>query len=298
MAIAGPAVSVVLAIFFGILTLLGLRAGWPAPIVAMAGYLAAINAMVLIFNLIPAFPLDGGRVLRSILWGLSGNLRSATYWASLAGQGFAWFLIAVGVLQLFQGNWLGGIWMGLIGLFLNSAAQGSYQQVVVRQALQGEPLRRILNDSPIAVAPTVDLQHWVDDYVYRFHHRSFPVVTDGHLEGLITTRALSQVPRHDWSQHTVSEVMSQDLEEITIPVSADALDALTKMQRTGASRLLVVDGDALVGLITLKDMLRLLNLRLELESDNTDQWQRHSKVERPVEHTDHRHLDNGSPQGK
>ncbi|HZZ78425.1 MAG TPA: site-2 protease family protein [Gemmataceae bacterium] len=284
MAIAGPAVSVVLGLAFGILAVLGVRLAWPAPIIAMLGYLAAINAMVLIFNLIPAFPLDGGRVLRSILWGISGNLRSATYWASLAGQGFAWLLIILGGLQIFQGQWLGGIWMGLIGLFLNSAAQGGYQQVIVRQALEGEPVRRFVNEHPISVPPTIDLQHWVEDFVYRYHHRSFPVVTDGHLEGIITTQVLSQVPRHEWSQHTVGETMSHDLDAMTIPVSADAMAALGKMQRTGSSRLFVVDGDTLVGLITLKDMLHLLNIKLELEDGSHDRPRYHPPVEEIAEH--------------
>ena len=100
---------------------------------------------MLVFNLVPAFPLDGGRVLRSVLWGVLGNLRQATYWASLLGQGFAWLLILVGVWQFFLGNFVGGIWLGLIGLFLNSAAQGGYQHVLIRQALEGEPVRRFMN---------------------------------------------------------------------------------------------------------------------------------------------------------
>jgi Zn-dependent protease/CBS domain-containing protein len=265
MAIAGPAVSVVLAAVLGLLTWVGAVAGWPHPAVIILGYLTFINAFVLLFNLIPAFPLDGGRVLRSILWGTLGSLRRATYWAALVGRGFAWVLIAWGMLNFFAGNWLGGIWIGLIGLFLNNAAQAGYQQVIVRQALEGEPVRRFMNPDPIVVSPALDLLHWVEDFVYRYHHRAFPVVTDGRLEGLITTQALSDIPRGEWAEHTVGEVMGNDLQAVTIAADTDALEALRKMQQTGSSRLLVIAGDRLLGIVSLKDLLRFLDLKLELE---------------------------------
>jgi Zn-dependent protease len=265
MAIAGPVVSLVLGVGFGVLAEVGYAGGWPPALVLVLGYLALINLTVLVFNLIPAFPLDGGRVLRSILWGATGDLRRATYWASLAGQAFAWLLIAWGVVRFFQGDWPGGVWSGLIGLFLNRAAQSGYQQVLVRQAFQGEGLRRFMNPHPIAVPPSLDLRTWVEDYVYRYHRKLFPVASDGRLEGVITTQALAQVPRAEWERHTVGEVMQRDLGAFTIAPDADALDALTRMQRTGSSRLLVTEGDRLLGIVSLKDLLRFLNMKLELE---------------------------------
>ena len=271
MAIAGPAVSVVLAILFWFLAVTGYRGGWPHQIVIVLGYLGAINALVLAFNLVPAFPLDGGRVLRSILWAVTGNLRRSTRWSSIAGQAFAWLLIGLGILQFFAGNWLGGIWMGLIGMFLNNAAQSSYQQILVREALQGEPVRRFMNSQPITVPPSLDLHHWVEDYVYHLHHKSFPVTSNGHLEGFISTKALANIPRGEWGRHSVGEVMEHDLRTVTIPPDADALEALGKMQRNGATRLLVTDDEHLVGIITLSDLLRFLNLKIELEgSEPTD----------------------------
>jgi Zn-dependent protease/CBS domain-containing protein len=268
MAIAGPVVTLVLAVVFWILADVGYRSGWWHPLVLVLGYLAAINGMVLVFNLIPAFPLDGGRVLRSILWGATGKVRQSTYWASLAGRAFAWVLIGLGILQFFTGNWLGGIWMGFIGLFLNNAAQGGYQQILVRQALQGEPVRHFMNPDPIVVPPSLPLNHWVEDYVYRYHHRAFPVVDNGRLEGIITTQALSEIPRGEWSEHTVVERMISDLQAITIPANADALQALEKMQRTGSSRLLVTEDGRLLGIISHKDLLRFLNTKLELVGED------------------------------
>jgi CBS domain-containing protein len=228
-------------------------------------YLAAINLAVLIFNLLPAFPLDGGRVLRSILWGALGSLRRATFWAALSGQAFAWLLICLGVMQFFAGFVFHGIWLGLIGLFLNDAARGSYQQILVRQALRGEPVSRFMSREPIAVQPGVDLRSWVEDYVYRYHHKVFPVASNGHVEGLIATQALAQYPRQEWDRHTVAEAMRQDVAGLCISPNADALDALGKMQRTGSSRLLVTDEDRLVGIVSLKDLLRFLDLKIELE---------------------------------
>jgi Zn-dependent protease/CBS domain-containing protein len=278
MAIAGPVVSAVLGGAFWLLARLGEQAGWAPAAVLVLAYLARINWIVLLFNLIPAFPLDGGRVLRSILWGATGRLRRATRWATWMGQAFAWFLIAAGVLQFIAGYQLGdggltfsGIWTGLIGLFLNNAAKSSYQQVLIRQALEGEPVRRFMNTEPIAVPPSLDLQHWVDDFVYRFHRKTFPVTADGHLEGFINTQALSRYPRSEWPQHTVAEVMRHDFKAITIRPDADALEALAKMQQTGISRLLVTDGDHLLGIVSLKDLLRFLHLKMELEDGDSSE---------------------------
>ncbi|MFN4259645.1 MAG: site-2 protease family protein [Gemmataceae bacterium] len=260
-AVAGPLVTVALIIFFGALWL------WlpiALPIHMLLGYLAVINLLVLVFNMVPAFPLDGGRVLRSILWAASGNLRRATYLAALSGQGFAWFLIFVGILQFISGNFF-GIWFGLIGLFLNMAARGSYQQVLIRQMLEGEKVRNFMTPEPIAVPPHIDLRHWVEDYVYRYHRKVFPVTDDGRVQGIVSTQALAQFPRGEWDQHTVAEVMQPDTKNLTITPDADALHALSKMQRSGFSRLLVMEGDRLVGIISLKDLLRFLDMKMELE---------------------------------
>ncbi|HEV7225267.1 MAG TPA: site-2 protease family protein [Pirellulales bacterium] len=268
MAIAGPLVSGALAIVLWIAAVAGYNGGWPYPLVIVLGYLAIINAVVLLFNLVPAFPLDGGRVLRSILWGATGNLRAATRWASYAGRAFAWLLIVSGLLQLFSHDWVAGMWSVLIGMFLDSAARGAYQQVLVQQALRGEPVRRFMNAQPVVVPPTLDVAHWVDDFVYRYHHRAFPVAANGHLEGFITTQALSQLPRAEWGAHTVGELMTRDVAAMSIAADADAVDALARMQRLGVSRLLVTAADKLLGIVSLKDLLRFLDLKLELEDHN------------------------------
>jgi Zn-dependent protease len=266
MAIAGPAVSAVLAAGFFLAGLVLVQSDGGTPLVPLFGSLAFINLTVLVFNLVPAFPLDGGRVLRSILWAVSRSLRRSTRWASQVGRAFAWVLMALGVYSLVvHGDVVGGLWQGLLGLFLYNAARGSYEQVLVRQALEGEPVVRFMNPEPIVVPPWLTLRNWVEDYVYRYHRKTFPVVTDGRLQGVISTQALAGRPRDTWDQHTVGELMRPDVAALSITPRADALEALGQMQATGSSRLLVTEGDRLLGLVSLKDLLRFLHLKLELE---------------------------------
>lgn len=200
----------------------------------------------------------------AVVWG-KGDLRRATSWAALSGQVFGWFLISMGGLFFFAGQIPHGIWLVLIGLFLNSAARSSYEQVLMDRALRGEPVSRFMTREPIVVPPELDLGNWVDDFVYRHHRKVFPVVSHGHLVGTISTTALARYPRGDWDRHTVAEAMDKDVEGISIAPDAGALDALRRMQRAESSRLLVVDGARLVGIVSLKDLLDFLNLKLELE---------------------------------
>jgi Zn-dependent protease/predicted transcriptional regulator len=270
MAIAGPAVTAVLSALFFLLWLASDAGGWAPAARVFLRDLFLINFFVLIFNLLPAFPVDGGRVFRSILWAILRNLRRATFWASAVGQAIAWVMIAGGVFLVFwdaKDFLLLGIWLGLIGLFLNTAAQGTYQQLILREALKGEPVRRFMNTQPIVVPRSLDLQHWVEDYVYRYHRKVFPVATDGHLEGVMSTRALMHYPREEWGDRTVGEAMMHDLRPITISPDTDALHALTRMQRTGLSRLLVTENDKLVGIVSLKDLMKFFQLKLQLEDE-------------------------------
>jgi Zn-dependent protease len=264
MAVAGPAVSLVLAIGLGLLASLGYGIWRPELVIAL-GYLATINGFLILFNLVPAFPLDGGRVLRSILWGVTGSLRRATWWAANIGTLFAWLFVGFGMLRFYRGDWIGGVWLGLIALFLMNAAKAGYTQTVLRELLQGSPVRKFMNPRPIVVPAHLNLQQWVEDYVYRFHRTSFPVAVDGRLEGMIDTDALGEVPRHEWRQHQVAELMDRDLRDMTISPDADALQALNRMRQIGSSRLLVMDGQQLMGILSVKDLMGFLDLKEQLE---------------------------------
>ena len=267
-ALAGPLVSLVLAIgfFLAALALAGVpdAGAWQLPL----EYLAGINLTVLIFNLVPAFPLDGGRALRAILWGTLGSLRRATAYAATAGRVFAFLLVGLGVLGLVSGQFVSGLWMVLIGMFLANAARAGYEQVLIREVLAGEPVRRFMTRDPVTVAPDVRLADFVEDYVYRHRRKVFPVVEGGRLRGWVDTQALAQVPRDRWADATVAEVMSTDLVPCVVSPQTDALEAMRLLSRGECGRLLVVDGGQLVGLVSQRDLANFLQLKLELEGDD------------------------------
>lgn len=267
MAIAGPIMSVIVgAVCFG-LHQLAVGMGWPLPVVGVIWYLAFINIVLVIFNMIPAFPLDGGRVLRAVLWGWKGNIRWATRISSAFGTAFGFFLMALGVFAFISGNFIGGMWYFLIGMFVRGAAQGSYQQVLVRRALEGEPISKFMNPNPVTVPPETRLDDVVENYIYRYHHKLFPVVDGDRLVGCVTTREIQEVPRAEWGQRTVAEVMKGCDRDNTVPLDADAMDALTRLSKTGTSRAMVVDDGRLAGVVALKDLMRFLSLKMELEGD-------------------------------
>jgi CBS domain-containing protein len=266
MAIAGPIASLVIALVCYLVASAGTGAGASAPFVGVFAYLATINLILAVFNMAPAFPLDGGRVLRAALWGWKGDLRGATRITASIGSGFGILLIVLGVLSVLRGNFIGGMWWFLIGLFVRGAAQMSYQQVVVRQALHGVPVRRIMSSEPVAVPPDIPVAELVDDYVYRHHFKMFPVVDGGRLIGCVGLRDIKELPRERWSTTAIRTVMRECSPENTVRPDGDALDALTRMHRTGNGRLLVTEHGALVGIVTLKDMLKFLSIKLDLET--------------------------------
>ena len=263
-AVAGPIASVLIAVACALGALgMGSRA---TAVGAILAYLGWVNGMLVAFNVIPAFPLDGGRILRSILWSWKNSLRWATRVTSRIGSGFALFLIGLGVFWvLTRGDLVGGVWMFLIGMFLRNAAQMSYRSLVIRRALEGEPVRRFMESDPITVSRALPISDLVENYVYRFHFKMFPVVEDGRLLGCVTTREIRDVPREEWRQQSISSILKPCSDENTVPADSDAMEALAKMNRTGSSRLMVVDDGHLVGILALKDLLRFLSLKMELE---------------------------------
>ncbi len=266
MAIAGPISSLVLALGFYGLYLVGKGAGWSVSIIGVVAYLAFINVILVAFNLIPGFPLDGGRMLRSALWYWKNNLRWATRIASQIGEGFGMVLILLGILKvILAGNFIGGMWLCLIGMFLRGAASQSYQQVLMRHALEGEMVRRFMNTNPVTVSPAISVQQLVEEYIYKYHHKMFPVVDGGRLIGCISIQQVKEIPRDKWNQRTVGQLVTSCSSENTVRADDDAMKVLSMMNRTRASRLMVVDGGQLVGIIALKDMLKFFSLKVELE---------------------------------
>lgn len=264
-AVAGPAVSIVLAAGLWLLFILGGAMGWFVPVLGVLRHLAVLNAVLVAFNMVPAFPLDGGRVLRAIVWAVTGDLRRATAVTAQMGLGFGTLLIFFGLLGILSGQALPGMWWLLIGWFLQNAARSGYEAMVVRGVLGGQPVRRFMTKDVSSVSPELDVEQLVEKYIYQQHHRIYPVRTNGQLLGYVTPEEIKHLPRTEWPRHHVSEIMSTDVQPVQIAAETDAVDALAQMQRTGETRLLVVDAGSLVGVITLKDLLDFLSLKMELE---------------------------------
>lgn len=266
MAVAGPLASIAVALVFYGLYSLGAGGWMPAPARAVIGYLAMINGLLAAFNLVPAYPLDGGRVLRAVLWGIKKDIHWATRVSSAVGSGFGFLLIFLGLLNVLRGNFIGGMWWALIGLFLNGAARMSYQRLVTRRALEGEPVRRFMSEDPVTVGPSMTVERLVEDVIYRHHHKMLPVVEeDGTLQGCVSTQDVKGVPKDEWCQRTAGDLSSSCSPENTIGPDEDATKALAVMNRSGQSRLMVVEGDRLVGVLALKDLLNFLSLKVDLE---------------------------------
>ncbi len=281
MAILGPITSLVLG---GILLVIGKAvSGIPDgfsignPAISKIGpggilllWLGSINIILGLFNLVPGFPLDGGRVLRSILWALWGDLRRATRWAAHVGQLVAWMLIISGIsmvfgarLPFFGGGLVGGLWLAFIGWFLNTAAVNSYRRVVVQDVLEGVPVSRIMRSSPPTVTPGISVSDLVHDYVMKSDDQSFPVMEGDRLAGLVTMHDIRSVHRDAWDRRTVGEIMTPAADLITTGEDQDASEALAKMMGRDVRQLPVVRDGRLLGLLRRRDIVRWLQLDSE-----------------------------------
>ncbi len=265
MAIAGPISSFILSGACYLASETGYRQGLPLPLVGIFGYLTLVNGLLGTFNLIPAFPLDGGRVLRAALWQWKKDLQGATRSASRVGSLFGLILMLSGVFQVITGNFMVGVWWFVMGLFLRSAATASYYQLVARATLGGEPLRRFMTPNPDTVPANLTLDALVEEHFYRSLHDLYPVMHDSRLIGCVTSKQIAGIPKDQWTRHTVRDIATPCSEENTVSADADALAALSIMNRTGNSRLMVMEGDRLVGIVALKDLLKLLALKLDLK---------------------------------
>lgn len=267
MAIAGPISSVILAGMFFITYTAGKTINWPGPVNDVLVYLGWLNIILAGFNMVPAFPLDGGRVLRSILWAIKGNLQWATRISSGLGAGFGLFLMILGIINFIGGNFIGGLWYFLIGIFIKGASQMSYRQLLIKNALVGEPISRFMVADVVIAPSSITVHDLIEDYFYKYHYKMFPVSDNGTLKGCVTTKQIKELSRENWATSRVSDIIKPCSEVNTILPDADSMKALSLMNRTGNSRLMVIEGNKLLGMISLKDMLKFLALKLDLEGD-------------------------------
>ncbi len=257
-AVVGPITSFAIAAVLWAANAAGLvRPAWAQAVVA---YLVLVNVIVGIFNLVPGFPLDGGRVLRAVVWKWTGTLPRATYVASRVGVSFAFGLMALGVFQILGGAVLGGVWFIIIGMFLRGAADASYSQMALREALSRLPVRDIMTREVVTVPIDATVAQLADAF-WAHHVTSFPVVDGAGVRGIASVQQVHAVPPEERTQRRVSELMKPVTDDLVIGPDDSVFDALGKATRNEVGRLAVLSDSRLVGYLSLKDITHVLALR-------------------------------------
>lgn len=265
-ALGGPAVSLVLVAIYATAALGFGWLGW-TPARGVSSWLAFTNLFLVAFNMIPGYPLDGGRVLRALLWARSGKLRQSTFITSRIGIGFSWLLIAWGVYALLYLHQWNAFVLFIIAFFLKSAAESGYSNAVQREVLAGVRVRDIMTPNPIAIPATTPLNLAVDDYFFANHHVAFPVIGDDQdFRGLVRLEFLRAVPREKWPYTTAGDLAAEnDSERMKIGVDEPASRAMRLLLAPGQGRLAVVEGARLVGIVTRHDILHVIEIHTELD---------------------------------
>jgi Zn-dependent protease len=258
MASAGPGASLVLAalLFLAGEALYALH--FTPVVIVVIDYLVVINLSVGIFNLLPGFPLDGGRILRAILWAITGDLLKATRWASRMGQLIGMCLVAVAVLGVLLFQSFDLIWFAVMGWFISGLATTAYQQQVVKSRLADVPVSRIMSASPMLVPAELTLEDMAHSYFLGGRHTRYPVIADGTVVGLVDIGAAQSVPRERWPHTTVGEVARRDLSELFVTPETTVDRVLPRLDPSQVGVVLVVEAGRLAGIVTRADVIRLI----------------------------------------
>ncbi|MFC1993438.1 site-2 protease family protein [Chloroflexota bacterium] len=266
MAFAGPACSLVIGGVFYVLSLFS--SGVAGPVVTMVQWLAIINFALAAFNLIPGFPLDGGRVFRAILWRATGDYRRSTRIATRLGQGIGYLFIVGGVLVLFLQpfglSWFNGLWLAFIGWFLENAASASYHQSKWQEALRGFTVSELMASDCLAVPSNITIERVVQDYVLPSGRHCFMVGEEGRLDGIFSLRDIKSVPRQNWGVTQVVDIMTPVDKLKVAHLDQDALSILEQMDENDINQMSVVSDGRVIGLVDRDNLVRFLRIRSEL----------------------------------
>ena len=267
-AIAGPLVSLALAVLFYVAQ--PLISGME-PLLGLAKYLAYINTALVLFNLIPGYPLDGGRVFRAIVWAITGNMRRSTLIAANVGRFFAFLLIFAGVWQMFRGNFGGGLWVAFIGWFLDNAASVEIQQVVLQGLLTGHRVSQAMSTHCATIPEDLTLQQLVDEQILGSGQRSFLVNRGDKTIGLITLHRIKEVPRHEWATTSAAQVMLPFEQLKCVDFDTELWSALQDMDRNGVNQMPVVRDRHVVGMLSREDAITFLRTLQEFGTSSAQQ---------------------------
>ncbi|HTY13171.1 MAG TPA: site-2 protease family protein [Candidatus Omnitrophota bacterium] len=261
MAAAGPTVSVLLGcVSLGISSLFY---HYPAlsGFAPIFDYLVILNFSVAVFNLFPGFPLDGGRIFRSLIWKATGDLRRATRIASNFGKGLALLMMAGGFYSLITVDLLRGVWLIFLGLFLMEAAENSYQQMRMKKVLASVHVDDVMTENLVTVPGAIKLDALLNDYFFKFRYAGFPVVEDDTLLGIVTFHDVKEIPRERWGATSAAEAMEPIGSSLIVEKGSDLITALARMAANPVGRVLVIDNGKLVGIVSKKDIVKLFELK-------------------------------------
>jgi len=266
MSIAGPLASFILAGLFGIIWAVTKSI---APVVASARYLALINIVLGVFNLLPGYPLDGGRVLRSIIWKATNNLKKATFVASTVGRVIGFLMIAVGIFFIFTGNFINGIWLAFIGWFLQTSAYMSYRQLIFDTSSKGYKVKDMMNENIVMVTDDLTLDHLVNNFFMKYRYGRFPVVEDMDMDtekfvGVVSIHDVKGIRQEEWNTTTVREIVEEVSDKEIISLNAEVSEAIKQMNKNNLSHLVILSGKKLIGMITKSDVMQFIQLLSEL----------------------------------
>jgi Zn-dependent protease/predicted transcriptional regulator len=266
-ALAGPATSMALGFICGGIYLVLFLSGSFAAVAAVSWYLATANVLLAIFNMIPGFPLDGGRILRAILWDRWGDMARATKVVSQIGNAFALFLIIMGVLQfLVTQSIASGLWLIFIGLFMKQSAVGSYHAIVFRQALAGVRIRQIMTEKVVSADWLLSVEELVRDYIYKYQFTNFPVFNRGEYIGMVSLADVKKIPKDLWPFKQVRDIMSPIELVPSLKPTDDATEALSRMVSHDLGRMPVIEDGHLVGIVSRRDIMNLFKIKSDLGS--------------------------------
>ena len=257
MAIAGPGASLLLSALFYLGFVLVASAGGPDVIWAPLEYLAIINFSVAIFNLLPGFPLDGGRVLRSILWAVTGDLLKATLWASRAGQFIGYLMVGAAVIGVLNGM-LNLIWFGLVGWFISVLADSAYKQQQVKSRLSHIPVAAVMTPSPVFAPGEISLEELANDYFLGGRHSRYPVLSEGSVVGLVSLALAKRVARDAWASTLVIDVADRDMQTLLVDADTHVDEVMDRLAGESPGAVLAVRDGRVVGIVTRADLLSRL----------------------------------------
>ncbi|MGM0396464.1 MAG: site-2 protease family protein [Bacillota bacterium] len=263
-AIAGPLMSLLLMVVFRALSYLSSNMGAPEYYSVVFSYMSSINLVLALFNLFPAFPLDGGRVLRSAIWHFSGDLTKATGTASAIGQWFGYFLMFLGLVNVFYGYFVNGLWILFIGFFIVQASQASYQQTIISDIFSRTMVGEFMTKDVVLMDPEISIMTAVDEYFFRYKYNIFPVGSKDNIMGIVNIDNIKHVQREHWGITKISQAVTPLSDKLVVSPDKTVSDVMSKIFNNEFGRVLVMDEERLLGIVSRTDIMNHLRIYMQL----------------------------------